>query len=91
MAKKWLLPAAYIGLILISMLPPYTQLPYDLRNTQDVIYSILSISILPYQAWGWVFHLATLLVVLFIFWKPAKAGRVLAGYIGINYVEIGDS
>jgi len=88
MRQKWLFALACIGMVIISMLPPITEIAYDPRKTQEVISSILSISIQPYQAWGWVFHLATLLVVLFIFWKPAKAGRVLAGYMGVNYLII---
>ncbi|HSB67367.1 MAG TPA: hypothetical protein VLD65_12380 [Anaerolineales bacterium] len=88
MLKKWLLPLACLGLVIISMLPPYTDVPYDPRNTQEVIGSILRISIQPYQGWGWLFHLATLLLVLFILWQPAKAGRALAGYIGVNYLII---
>lgn len=88
MARKWIYPLAYIGLVVISMLPVYTKIPYDPRNSQDVIYSILMISIKPYQSWGWVFHLATLFLILYILWKPEKAGRVLAGYISVNYLII---
>ncbi len=88
MSKKWHLPLSYIVLVLISVLPPITQAPYNPRNTQDVIFSILSIAVQPYQAWGWVFHVATLFLVLFILWRPEKAGRVLAGYMGVNYMII---
>ncbi len=88
MGKKWLFPLACLGLVIISMLPLYTEVPYDPRNTQDVIFSIFMVSLQPYQEWGWVFHAATLLLVLAILWKPNQAGRVLAGYIGVNYLII---
>ncbi len=88
MAKKWLFPLACIILVIISFLPLYTEIPYDPRNSQDVIYSILMISVKPFQDWGWIFHVTTLLLVLYILWKPDRAGRVLAGYMGINYLII---
>jgi hypothetical protein len=88
MAKKWRLPLSCVGLFLISLLPVYSELPYDPRNTQDVISSILSVSLRPYQDFGWVFHAATLLLILFILWKPGHAGRVLAGYMGVSYLVI---
>ncbi len=88
MAHKWYLPLACVGLTVIAMLPPITQVPYDPRSTQDVIFSVLMVSIQPYQAWGWIFHAATVLLILFILWKPGQAGRALAGYMGINYLII---
>ncbi len=88
MLRKWLFPLACLGLVILSFVPPITQVPYDPRNTQAVIYSILSISVQPYQAWGWVFHVATLLLVLFILWKPERGGRLLAAYMGFNYLLI---
>jgi hypothetical protein len=70
------------------MLPPITEHPYDPRNTQDVILSILMVSTIPYQAWGWVFHAATLALVLVIVIKPQKSGRLVAAYFGLNYLII---
>jgi hypothetical protein len=88
MVRKWLFPLACIGLIIISFLPPYTQGHYDPRNTQDVIFSVLMSSIQPYEHWGWVFHVATLLLLFYVIWKPQQAGRVMASYMGINYLII---
>jgi hypothetical protein len=88
MLRKWLFPLACVGLIAVSMLPLYTEIPYDPRNTQEVISSILMVSLRPYQDWGWVFHLATFLLILLILWKPVQAGRLLAGYIAVNYLII---
>jgi hypothetical protein len=86
--RRWFYPLVYFGLIILSMLPPITEAPYDPRDTQDVILQILMISINPYQAWGWVFHVATLGLVVLIAFRPQKAGRVVAGYFGINYLVI---
>ena len=88
MVRKLLFPLACIGLIIISFLPPYTQVHYDPRNTQDVIFSVLMSSVQPYAHWGWVFHVATLLLLFYVVWKPQQAGRVMAGYMGINYLVI---
>jgi hypothetical protein len=83
-SRKWFYPVVYGMLIVISMLPPITQIPYDPRNTQDVIMNILMVATLPYQSWGWLFHLATFFLVTLVFYKPKIAGRVIAAYFGAN-------
>jgi hypothetical protein len=75
-------------LLIISMLPPITEIPYDPRDTQDVIVNILMVSINPYQAWGWVLHVATLALVGLAAFRLQNAGRVVAAYFGINYLLI---
>jgi len=87
-ARKWFYPAVYALLILLSMLPPVTELPYDSRDTQDVIINILMVSILPYRSWGWAFHVATLGVIALAVFRPKVAGRVMAAYFGVNYLLI---
>jgi TM2 domain-containing membrane protein YozV len=87
-SRRWFYPAVYGLLIVISMLPPITQVPYDPRNTQDVIMNILMVSILPYRSWGWVFHVATLTAVALAVFRPQVAGRVMAAHFGINYLLI---
>jgi hypothetical protein len=87
-SRKWFYPAVYGLLIVISMLPPITQIPYDPRNTQDVITNILMVSVLPYQSWGWVFHVATVAVIALAVFRPQVAGRVMAAYFGANYLLI---
>ena len=86
--RKWFYPLVYFLLIVISMWPPYTEVAYDPRNTQDVILNILMVSTLPYQAWGWVFHLGTFAVIALAIWKPQIGGRVAAAYFGGNYLLI---
>jgi len=88
MAHKWYFLLACIGLVIIAALPPLTEVSYDSRSTQDVVFSVLMISIQPYQAWGWIFHVGTLLLLLYILWRPGRAGRALAGYMGINYLIV---
>ena len=87
-SRAWFYPVVYGLLIIISMLPPITQIPYDPRNTQDVIMNILMISILPYQSWGWLFHISTLALIALTIYLPKSAGRVIAAYFGINYLII---
>jgi len=43
-SRKWFYPVVYGALIALSMLPPITEIPYDPRDTQDVIASILMVS-----------------------------------------------
>ncbi|HWQ82935.1 MAG TPA: hypothetical protein VN363_00120 [Anaerolineales bacterium] len=87
-SRKWFYPLVYFFLFLISALPPYTALPYDPRDTQGVIASILEVSIRPYQAWGWVFHVGTLAVILLIVILPKNSGRVVSAYFGLNYLVV---
>jgi hypothetical protein len=86
--RKWFYPLGYFVVVVISMLPPLTELPYDPRHTQDVVMQILMVSITPYQAWGWVFHVMTLVFVAVIYFWPEKAGRPLVAYFGFNYLII---
>lgn len=79
----------YALLFLINMLPLITEKPYQPQDTQDVIINLLMISIAPYQAYGPIFHVITLLIILGILWKPGKLGRLVGGYIGVNYLVIG--
>jgi hypothetical protein len=87
-ARKWFYPLIYLLLIVISMLPAYTKVPYDPRQTQDVILNILMVSIQPYAAWGWAFHFTTLGILALAFFWPQRAGRVIATYFGLNYLLI---
>lgn len=85
---NWKYILVYVLLILINVLPLITEKPYQPQDTQDVIINLLMVSIEPYKAYGPVFHIATLLIIFAILWKPGKMGRLLAGYIGVNYFII---
>jgi len=87
-SRKWFYPLAFFMLVVLSMWPPYTQIPYDPRNTSQVIYEILQVSIVPYASWGWFFHLGTLAVIALVIWRPQIGGRVIAAYFGVNYLVI---
>lgn len=86
--RRLFYPVIYGALLILSMLPPITKVPYDPRNTTDVIMSILMNSITPYGSWGWVFHIATLAVIGLAAFRPKIAGRVAAAYFGVNYLLI---
>jgi len=76
----------FLGFFFLSMLPLYAQKPYAPQDTVDVIRNLLMVSDLPYAAFAPVFHIATLLLAGLILWRPGKYGRLLAGYIGANYL-----
>jgi hypothetical protein len=86
--RKWLYPVIYTAFFIISMLPLYTQKPYAPQDTQDVIIELLMVVTTPYKAYSPIFHILTLLMIALIAWQPAKMGRVLAGYMGLNYLII---
>ncbi len=85
---NWKYTLVYAFLFLINILPLITEKPYQSQDTQDVIIDLLMVSIVPYQAYGPIFHIATLLLVLAILWKPGRLGRLMAGYIDVNYFII---
>jgi hypothetical protein len=76
----------FLGFFVLSMLPLITQKPYPSQDTQDVILNLLMVSDLPYAAFAPVLHIATLLFIGVILRQPGKWGRLLAGYIGANYL-----
>jgi len=86
--RKWLYPVVTVVLVLISFLPLYTDIPYAPQDTQDVITSLLRVSIGPYRHLGPVFHVATLLIVVLIAALGRRMGRLLAAYMGLNYLII---
>jgi hypothetical protein len=86
--RKWFYPFIYFVLIIIAFLPLYTERPYDSRNTAEVISEILQRATLPYEAWGWVFHVLTLTVIGLAVWKPEVGGRAVATYFGLNYLVV---
>lgn len=86
--RKWLYPVVYVVLFIISMAPLYTEKPYLPQNTQDVLISLFMVAGAPYMAYAPLFHIATLLIVALIFYRPAKMGRLVAGYMGLNYLII---
>ena len=85
---QWLYPVAYLLCVIINFLPPFTQKPYAHQDTQDVILNLLMVSIAPYEQFGWVFHIATLLIVALIAVFEEKTGCVLAAYMGVDYLLI---
>jgi hypothetical protein len=87
-SRKWFYPVIYGALVVLSMLPPITEVAYDPRDTQDVIASILMAALAPYQSWGWAFHVATLALIALAIVRPQVAGRVLAAAMGVNYLLI---
>lgn len=84
-ARKWFYPLVYFILIVIAMLPPITQRPYDPRNTQDVIIQILQVSLNLYQGWGWVFRLGTLGLVALIAFRVTAFNGLIYGFLNLTH------
>jgi hypothetical protein len=82
----WKAILLFLGFFILSMLPLIAQKPYPPQDTQDVILNLLMVSDLPYAAFAPVLHIATLVLMGLILWQPGKWGRLLAGYIGANYL-----
>jgi hypothetical protein len=85
---RWFYPVVYAALLLISMVPLYSEKPYLPQETQEVIISLLMVAGAPYAMYAPIFHIATLLIAALIFFRPGKMGRLVAGYIGLNYLII---
>ncbi|HUV16137.1 MAG TPA: hypothetical protein VMW28_06200 [Pelolinea sp.] len=86
--KKWFFPAIYLLFLLISFIPPITEKGFALQDTQDVIINLLMVAITPYENWGIIFHILTLLILLLLITRPGIAGRLIAGYMGANLILI---
>jgi hypothetical protein len=86
--RKWLYPVVYLLLFVISMVPLYTEKPYSPQNTQDVIISLMMVAGSRYTIYAPIFHIVTLLIVALVFYRPGKMGRLVAGYMGMNYLVI---
>lgn len=86
--RRWVYPTVYLLFIIINFLPLYTQMPYAPQDTQDVIINLLMVSIEPYQQFGPFFHIMTLLIVVLIVIFEHKLGRILAAYMGLNFIII---
>jgi hypothetical protein len=76
----------FFGFLVLSMFPLITQKPYPPQDTSDVILNLLMASDVPYAALAPIFHIATLLLAGLILWQPGKWGRLMVGYIGVNYL-----
>jgi len=85
---KWLYPVVYLLFVIITFLPLYAEMPYEPQDTQDVILNLLMVSIDPYKHLGPVFHLATFLIVALIAVYEERMGRILAAYMGVNFLVI---
>jgi hypothetical protein len=85
---RWLYPMLYLFFAAISFLPLYAQEPYASQEIQDVIVSVLIVATEPYEHLAPLFHVATLLIVVLIAFFGARMGRVLAAYMGLNYLVL---
>lgn len=86
--RRWLYPVIYVLFSVISMLPAYAEKPFAPQDTQDVIINLLMVAVRPYGAFAPIFHVATtVIIVLILVWRD-RMGRVLAAYMGLNYLVI---
>jgi hypothetical protein len=83
---RWLYPALYLFFVVIAFLPLYAQEAYAGHEIQDVIINLLIVASEPYKQLAALFHVATLLIVFLILLFGARMGRVLAAFLGLNYL-----
>jgi len=86
--RKWLYPVIYVLFFIVSMLPVYAEKPFAPQDTQDVIFNLLMVCVNPYKAFAPVFHIATIVIVVLVVVLKEKMGRILAAYMGLNYLVI---
>jgi hypothetical protein len=86
--KKWFYPVVYLLIFLLSMLPLYTEKPYDPRNTQDVILSVLRVSLEPYKSMAPLIRGLFVLLLFTIVLGTQNAGRVLPALMGVDFLLI---
>ena len=86
--RKWFYPAVYLLFLILSFLPLYTERPYSYEHTQEVIISLLSISIVPFNRFGIIFHISTLVLVLLMIFIPKEFDCLFPFYVGLNYLVI---
>lgn len=86
--RRWLYPVVYMLFLVISAIPTYAEMPFAPQDTRDVIISLYRVSLHPYEHLAPIFHIATLLIVALIAVLRKGIGRVLAAYVGINYLVI---
>jgi len=87
-SKKWFYPVVYLLLFLISMVPLYTEKPYDPRDTQQVIMSVLKVSLQPYLGMALLIKVLFLLLVIYIAIKAQDAERIMPAFVGVDYLLI---
>jgi hypothetical protein len=85
---RWLYPVLYLFFVAISFLPLYAQEPYSSQEIQDVIVSVLIVAAQPYEHLAPLFHVATLVILALIVLFGERMGRILAAYMGLNYLVL---
>jgi hypothetical protein len=85
---RWFYPVIYLFFVVVAFLPLYAQESYANQEIQDVIINLLMVASEPYKYLAPLFHVATLLIVLLIVPFGERMGRVLAAYMGLNYLVL---
>ena len=86
--KKLFYPSIFFIFLVISFLPPLTQKPYSPEDTQQVIVELLMVAIKPYEAFGILFHIVTIILIGWILVDSTASGRLLFTFIGVNFIII---
>ncbi len=84
----WKYALVYLLLFMVNLLPSITERPYLPQDSQDVIINLLSVAVAPYHEFALILRIATLLLIAAILVWPGKLGRLVAGYISINFFVI---
>lgn len=89
LSKRWFYPLVYFLLFLLNtVIPPHASKGYSWEETGEVIQSLLMVSIEPHARLAPVFHIATVILLLFIWRYGERANRTFSACIGANYIFI---
>lgn len=88
-SKKWSYPLLYVLLFFLNtVFPPYASKGYSWEETGQVVYSLLRVSLKPYEHLAPIFHIATLILLVLIWKRGKRASRIFSAYVGANYIFI---
>ena len=86
--NKMFYPIIFFIFLVISFLPPITQKPYPPEDTQQVIIDLLMVAIKPFEVFGILFHIVTIILIGWIIVGSIASGRLLFTFMGVNFIFI---
>ncbi len=86
-SKKYFYPIIFAIFTVFSFLPPITQKPFAPEDTQLVIIELLKVALKPFVTFGFLFHLATIILAGWLLINPKATARPVFWYMGIDFIR----